>query len=72
MRRQVAVKGQPQKRSRFSFFADAVAELRKANWPSRRDATRLTMIVIVVCVVVGAILALVDFGFSELMKVFMP
>lgn len=63
-------KSQPQiiakKRSRFAFIGDIIAELRKVTWPSRRDTTRLTIMVIIVCVVAGAFLWLLDLGFYKL------
>jgi preprotein translocase subunit SecE len=66
----LAYKSQPQiitkKRSRFAFFGDVIGELRKVTWPSRRDTVRLTIIVIIVCFVVGIFLGALDYGFSEL------
>jgi len=63
-------KSQPQiitkKRSRFIFFGDVIGELRKVTWPSRRDTVRLTIMVIIVCGVVGLFLGALDYGFAEL------
>lgn len=56
------------KPSRFRFFVDAFNELRKAHWPSRRETVRLSILVAVVCVVVGAVLGAFDFIFSGLMR----
>jgi preprotein translocase subunit SecE len=50
----------------LSFFAGAISELRKVNWPSREQTTRLTVLVLIVSVVIGAILGLIDIGFSRL------
>jgi preprotein translocase, SecE subunit, bacterial len=57
----------PAKKSKFSFFIAVVAELRKAHWPTRQEAFRLSLLVLAVCVVVGAILGALDFGFSKLL-----
>jgi len=57
--------GQPKKR-RFTFFSDIIGELRKVVWPTRQETIRLTLIVIGLCVVMGVVLGLVDYGFSEL------
>ena len=54
------------KRSRFAFIGDIIGELRKVNWPSRRDTVRLTIMVLIVCLVVGIFLGALDYGFSEL------
>lgn len=51
-------------RFRFTLARGVIAELKKVVWPSRQETLRLTLIVIAVCVVVGIILGLVDFGFT--------
>jgi preprotein translocase subunit SecE len=56
----------PKKRSRFAFFGDVIAELRKVTWPSRRDTVRLTAMVLGVCIAVGLFLGALDYGFAEL------
>jgi len=58
----------PAKKSKLSFFSDAFAELKKVHWPTRQEAVRLSIMVLVVCVVTGAILGVVDLGFSALVK----
>ena len=54
--------------SRFKFFTETIAELRKAVWPTRQEAIRLTIIVMVICLAVGLILGLLDYGFTSLMR----
>ena len=54
------------KSSRFSFFPGVVTELRKAHWPTRQEALRLSILVLVVCAIVGAILGSLDLAFTEL------
>jgi preprotein translocase subunit SecE len=61
-----STKSAPAKKSRFSFFAGVVAELRKAHWPTRQEALRLSILVLVVCIVVGAILGALDWAFARL------
>ncbi len=56
------------KPSRLRFFVDAYLELKKAHWPSRREAVRLSILVAAVCVVVGALLAVLDLGFSWIVQ----
>lgn len=59
--------------SRFRFFGDTMAELKKVTWPTRQEAIRLTVTVLIVCIIIGAFLALADYGFSRLVRdVFMP
>ncbi len=64
--KKASVKSAPAKKSRFSFFAEVVAELRKAHWPTRQEAVRLSILVLVVCIVVGAILGALDWIFTKL------
>lgn len=47
-----------------SFFHQVIAELRKATWPSREEATRLTIMVVLVSSALGLFLWLVDSFFS--------
>lgn len=59
-------KSAPARKSRFSFFAEVVAELRKAHWPSRQEALRLSLLVLAVCLLLGIILGAFDLGFTRL------
>jgi preprotein translocase subunit SecE len=64
--KKVSTKSAPAEKSRFSFFTDVVAELRKAHWPTRQEALRLSILVLVVIVTVGAILGVLDLAFARL------
>jgi preprotein translocase subunit SecE len=48
------------------YFHETIGELRKVTWPTRREATNLTLIVLAVTVVVGMYLGLADTLFSRL------
>jgi preprotein translocase subunit SecE len=50
------------------WWRETIGELRKVVWPTRKEALRLTWIVIVVIVVMGTILGLLDFGFTKLIS----
>ena len=67
MKGQAAVK--KQEKQRFKLVGEIIAELKKVVWPSRREATYLTTLVIVFTVVVAIILGVIDYGFSKLMNV---
>jgi preprotein translocase subunit SecE len=56
----------PAKKSRLSFFKGIVEELRKAHWPTRQEALRLSLLVLIVCIIVGAVLGALDYGFTML------
>jgi preprotein translocase subunit SecE len=48
------------------YFRETVAELRKVNWPTRQEATRLTTIVLIVVGVFSILLGALDLLFSRL------
>lgn len=54
--------------ARFRFFGDVIAELKKVVWPTRQEAIRLTIMVLIVCIIIGIFLALADYGFSRLVR----
>jgi len=45
---------------------ETVAELRKVSWPTRPEATQLTIVVLVVLAVMSAFLGSMDLLFSRL------
>lgn len=47
---------------------ETVGELRKVNWPSREEATQLTIIVLVVLAVSSAFLGTLDYVFTGLFR----
>ncbi len=52
--------------SRFKFFSDTIAELKKVVWLTRREAVYLTALVLIVAVIVGIVLGAIDYGFTNL------
>jgi len=46
------------------YFGETVGELRKVTWPTRKEATNLTMVVIAVVLAMGLFLGLLDFVYS--------
>jgi preprotein translocase subunit SecE len=48
------------------LFRETVAELRKVNWPTRQDATQLTLLVLLVIVIMSSLLGVLDFLFARL------
>lgn len=53
----------------FIFLREVRAELLKVSWPSRAQATRLTLIVIGVSTVVAIFIGGLDFVFTKLIGV---
>ena len=50
------------------FVSEALFELRKVVWPTRPEATRITLVVLAVVLVISLILAGFDFVISQLIK----
>ena len=59
----IAVQKRPNRIRRY--FTETIGELRKVTWPTRREATNLTIIVLAVTVVVGMYLGIMDYFFSR-------
>jgi preprotein translocase subunit SecE len=59
------------KRIGLQFFQETWAELKKVVWPSRKQATNLTLIVIAVSAAVGLLLGTMDFAFYLLFQQFL-
>ena len=52
----------------ISYLKEVRQEMKRVSWPSRQEATRLTLIVIGVSVVVGLFLGSLDLGFTKLIE----
>ncbi len=50
------------------FLGEVRSELKKVVWPTRREATNLTILVVGLSVSVGIILGIIDYAFSELFR----
>ena len=48
------------------MFRETLGELRKVSWPTRQEATNLTIVVIVVMTAVAIFLWLIDLGAARL------
>lgn len=53
-----------------TFFDEAVTEVRKVVWPSRKDTTAMTIVCCVMVVIAGIGFGVFDFFASQLIKVF--
>lgn len=50
------------------FFRDYKSEVKKIVWPDWKDVLKNTVIVLIMCVLVGAFIWLVDFGLGRLLE----
>jgi preprotein translocase subunit SecE len=52
----------------FSFFSDSWAELKKVRWPSRKELTSYTLVVLVTIIVITIYFWVLDIGISQLVE----
>ena len=50
------------------FFGEIFGELRKVSWPTRQEATRLTVLVIALSTTIGVFLGLIDMFFARVLS----
>ena len=60
----------PRVRFRFRFIGEIIAELKKVVWLTKREAAYLTVLVLIVAAIVGLILGAIDYGFTNLVDLF--
>jgi len=49
------------------FLREAYRELKRVNWPTRKQALRLTLVVLSISILVGLYVGLLDLSFTKLM-----
>lgn len=50
------------------FLRDVVFELKRVSWPTRKELTRYTVVVVVTVIFIAIFLSIVDLGISELVR----
>ena len=53
----------------IAFFKDYRSEVKKIVWPGIKDVLKNTLIVLIMCLIVGAFIWLLDFGLGKLLEV---
>ena len=53
-----------------AYFQESLAELRRVNWPTRKEVVNLTLVVVIFSIIVMVYLGILDGIFSFLMKTF--
>ncbi len=51
------------------YFRETVGELKKVNWPSRREATNLTVVVLAVTFGMSVVLGLLDYIYTWFFRI---
>ena len=52
----------------IGFFTDVVKEMKKVTWPKREELQDSTIIVLVVCLIIGAFVYVVDMLVSGVLR----
>lgn len=50
------------------FFRDYKSEIKKIVWPGWKDVAKNTIIVLIMCLIIGALIWLIDFGLGRLLE----
>lgn len=53
---------------RASMFGGLVAELKKVSWPTRQETFRLTVIVLLISLIIGAYVGIIDILLAKLLE----
>lgn len=61
------VKQDKRKKGFKKFFREVVSELKKVSWPSRKELTNYTVVVIVLILIFAVAIGIVDLGLSKLL-----
>ncbi len=61
--------GQNHFQEAIEFFREVKVELKKVTWPTRKQTTGTTIVVIIFVFVVAAFLGLFDYGLAKLVQV---
>lgn len=52
-----------------SMFRGIAEEIKKVEWPSRKDALHLTTVVVIISILVGAYTGILDIALAKLLQV---
>jgi len=51
--------------SLVKYIKESLNELKKVKWPTKNETINHTLLVIIICLVMGLFLGLIDFGLTE-------
>lgn len=51
------------------FFKGLVEELKKVNWPTRKEVINMSLTVIISVAVAIVLIGLIDFGYSRILEI---
>ena len=63
------LKNEEKQNKKNNYFKSSVEELKKVTWLSKQEAISHTIVVIVICLVIGLFLGLIDSGLTKLLEI---
>ncbi len=54
----------------IKFFEEVRSELKKVTWPSKDETVRMTIVVIITTIIVGAYVGVIDYGLTKILGKF--
>jgi preprotein translocase subunit SecE len=51
------------------FSSDLLSELRKVTWPTKQETLRLTIVVIVISLIIGAYIGIIDVLLAKALEI---
>ncbi len=57
-----------EKKEKVSFFKNLKIEFKKIIWPTKEDAARKTILIVVVTIILGILVKLLDMGVQALLS----
>jgi preprotein translocase subunit SecE len=58
-----------QEEKKNNYFKSSFEELKKVTWLSKQEAINHTIVVVVICLVIGLFLGSIDFGLTKLLEI---
>jgi preprotein translocase subunit SecE len=50
------------------FLRDVVSEIKRVSWPTRKELTRYSIVVVITVIFIAIFFAIVDLGISKLVR----
>ena len=55
--------------TRFAVAHGLVEELKRVQWPTKAETVRLTTIVVVISLIIGAYIGIIDVGLAKILEI---
>lgn len=61
-------KKESKRNSMQKYFRGVISELKKVTWPTRKELTNSTAVVVVTIVIFAVVIGIIDFGLGSLLE----